>query len=472
MSELCYLPARELVRLMLAGELSATEVLRAHLDQIDWVNPRVNALVSLRPDVALKDARAADDAYTAGAPLGPLHGLPMAFKDTHDAAGFPTTHGSRIHADNIADKDELIVSRLRAAGVVRLGKTNVPEFAAGSHTFNSLFGTTRNPYDLTRSAGGSSGGAAASLASGMQPLADGSDMGGSLRNPASFCNVVGLRPSPGRVPTYPASLPWQTLATQGPMARTVSDLALMLSVMAGPSARAPLSISEDPSVFADPLDTDLTGLRVGWSPDLGGSLPVESAVLDAIGPRLRLFEELGCNVDEAKPDFTSAEFVFRTLRAWQFRATMGELLTAHPGLLKPALEWNIQQGAELTADDVSTAWRLQAELFERFADYFSEYDVLVLPVSQVVPFDADLEYPQVIESVAQETYLDWMRSCYFVSAIGLPALSIPAGFTPDGLPVGLQLVGPYRSERRLLEIGHAFEAASQPSFVKPDAALA
>ena len=468
MSELCFRSARELVGLMEAGEVSAVEVAQAHLDQVDRVNPSVNAVVSLDPEITLADARVADDARAAGRSLGPLHGLPMAFKDTHDVAGFPTTYGSPIHAQNRPAQSELLVARLRAAGVVRLGKTNVPEFAAGSHTFNPLFGTTRNPYDLSRSAGGSSGGAAASLASGMQPLADGSDMGGSLRNPASFCNVVGLRPSPGRVPIHPAVLPWQTLAVQGPMARSVDDLALMLGVIAGPDDRVPLSITDSAAVGGS-LDRDLTGLRIGWSPDLGGALPVERAVVDVIRRRLHLFEDLGCDVVEVEPDFSGADRCFRTLRAWQFQATFGELLASYPGRLKPSLEANIREGAEVTAADVATAQKVQGELFQRFAAAFADdYDVLVLPVSQVVPFDADLEYPTVIEGVAQQSYLDWMASCYYISAIGLPALSVPAGFTPEGLPVGMQLVGPYRQERLLLEVGRACELASgEREFVRP-----
>ncbi|KAB2812883.1 amidase [Pimelobacter simplex] len=469
MSELCFRTARELVALMEAGEVSAVEVAQAHLDQVDRVNPAVNAVVSLDPEITLADARAADDARRSGRLLGPLHGLPIAFKDTHDAAGFPTTYGSPIHAQNRPAESELLVARLRAAGAVRLGKTNVPEFASGSHTFNTLFGTTRNPYDLTRSAGGSSGGAAASLASGMQPLADGSDMGGSLRNPASFCNVVGLRPSPGRVPIHPNPLPWQTLAVQGPMARNVGDLALMLGVIAGPDDRVPLSITEDPAVFAGVLDRDLTGLRIGWSPDLGGALPVEREVVDVIRRRLHLFEDLGCDVVEVQPDFSGADRCFRTLRAWQFQATFGDLLATHPGELKPSLEANIREGADVTAADVAVASKLQGELFQRFAAAFAdEYDVLVLPVSQVLPFDADLEYPTVIEGVAQPTYLDWMASSYYVSAIGLPALSVPAGFTDGGLPVGMQLVAGYRRERLLLEVGRGLElAAGDPPFTPP-----
>ncbi len=472
MNEICFLSARELAAATCSGALSSAEVLEAHLQQIERVNPSVNAIVSLDAERAREAARTADEAYVRGEDLGPLHGIPVAFKDTHDAAGFPTTNGSLACVGSVAEQDELIVRRMRDAGVVPLGKTNVPEFAAGSHTFNRVFGTTCNPYDLTRSAGGSSGGAAASLASGMQALADGSDMGGSLRNPASFCNVVGLRPSPGRVPTARAEHPWQTLAVQGPMARSVADVALMLSVVAGPDPRAPLSISEGGDQFAAPLDdVDPTGWRIGWSPDLGGSVPVDPEVLAVLEPQLSLFELLGCHVERVELDFDGAEFAFRTLRAWQFRDSFGDLLNRHPELVKESLAWNIREGGKVTSDDLAKAMRIQGALFQRFRRYFDEYDVLLMPVSQVPAFDADLEYPQVVDGVAQHTYLDWMRSCYLISVTASPALSVPAGFTRGGLPVGFQIVGPYRAERRVLEIGHVFECANGSGRIRPGLAI-
>ncbi len=460
MEELHYASARDLLRALRRREVSAREVLHAHLARIEATNPQVNAVVTLTAERALDEAAAADDALVAGAEVGPLHGLPMLYKDTHDTAGIRTTYGSPIFADNVPDRDELVVQRVRAAGAITLGKSNVPEFAAGSHTVNPVFGLTRNPYDLSRSAGGSSGGAAAALACGMTPLADGSDMGGSLRNPASFCNVVGLRPSPGRVPSWPDAVPWSTLSVQGPLARTVADAALLLSVQAGPDPRSPIAIEQPGSGFAAPLDRELTGLRVAWSPDFGGALPVEAAVVDALRPAADVFERLGCVVEEACPDFAGADEAFRVLRAWQFELAFGDLRRQHPDTLKPSLVWNIDEGRKLTGPDIGRAEVLHAALFERMREFFESFDVLLLPTSQVPPFPAEQEYPTSVAGVPQRTYLDWMRSAYFVTITGSPALSVPAGFTPNGLPVGLQIVGPHRADLAVLQVGHGFERAT------------
>lgn len=456
------LTAREMAAALRRREVSAREVVTAHLERIEAVDGAVNAVVTRVPERALAEAAAADDRLARGEPVGPLHGLPMAHKDTHHTAGVRTTSGSPL-ADHVPVADELLIERLREAGAITIGKTNVPEFAAGSHTFNPIFGTTRNPYAPDRSAGGSSGGAAAALACGMHPLADGSDMGGSLRNPASFCNVVGLRPSPGRVPTHPSATPWATLAVQGPMARTVGDAALLLSVMAGPDPRSPIALQDPGSTFAAPLDRDLTGLRVAWSPDLG--VTVDPAVRAALDPRV--FEALGADVEEACPDLTGADEVFRTLRAWQFALAMGPLADAHPGALKPAIVANIEHGRRLTGDDIARAETLRGALFQRMRSFFERYDVLLAPVSQVPPFDADLEYPTEIDGVPHPHYLDWMASAYLISATGHPALSVPAGFTPGGLPVGLQIIGPHRGDLLVLQVGHVYEAATQVGLRRP-----
>lgn len=472
MSEsLCHRSATDLAELIRSGEVSAREVMRAHLEQIDRLNPQVNALVSLDPERALGAAAAADERWASGEPVGPLHGLPIAHKDTHDTAGIRTTRGSPLLADNVPERDELVVERLKAAGTIAMGKTNVPEFAAGSHTFNPVFGTTANPYAPDRSAGGSSGGAAAALACRMQPLADGSDMGGSLRNPASFCNVVGLRPAPGRVPTWPDVAAWSTLSVQGPMARTVADVALKLSAIAGPDDRSPISITEPGSVFRGSLETDLSGLRVAFSPDLGGDLVVDPQVRAVLEPAARVLADIGGRVEEAAPDLAGADEVFRTLRAWQFELALGELRDAHPDQIKPSLRDNIDAGRALTGAAVGRAERLHTELYHRVREFFTHHDVLALPVSQVPPFDIELEFPTEIGGVAMTSYLDWMRSAYWISATGCPALSVPAGFTPDGRPVGLQLVAPHRGERRLLEIAHAFEQATQHARTLPRLAL-
>ncbi|AYF76957.1 amidase [Nocardia yunnanensis] len=465
-SDLCYASARELAGWLRAGELSAVEVVRAHLDRIERLNGKVNAIVTLLPEQALEAAAIADARLATGYQPGPLHGIPMAHKDTHDTAGIRTTYGSPLLAENVPERDELVIERLEAAGVITLGKTNVPEFAAGSHTVNPLFGATRNPYDLGKSAGGSSGGAAAALACGMQPLADGSDMGGSLRNPASFCNVVGFRPSPGRVPTWPDPLAWSTLAVQGPMARTVADAALLLSVLAGPDPRSPTAISEPGSLFAAPLDRELHGLRVAWAPDLGGAVPVEPAVRDVLDRAVRVFAGLGAVVHEDCPDLSGAEEVFRTLRAWQFAAGLSPLL-AHRDRIKADLVWNIEQGLTLTGAELAEAEVLHTLLFHRVREFFERYDILLAPVSQVPPFDVDLDYPEQIAGEPMRTYLDWMRSAYLISATGCPALSVPGGFTTAWLPVGLQIIGPHRADRLVLEVGHTFEQATGFATVRP-----
>ncbi|MEV8317747.1 amidase [Streptomyces sp. NPDC059900] len=464
---LVHLTARELAAAIRTRELSAREVVQAHLDRIEQVNAAVNAVVTLTAERALDAARAADEQTVRGAPLGPLHGLPVAHKDTHDTRGIRTTYGTPLLADNVPDRDELIVERIRGAGAITIGKTNVPEFAAGSHTVNPVFGATRNPYDLKRSAGGSSGGAAAGLACGMHPLADGSDMGGSLRNPASFCNVVGLRPSPGRVPTWPDATPWSTMAVQGPMARTVADAALLLSAVAGPDPRSPISLETPGSAFAGPLERDLTGLRIAWSPDLGGAVPVDREVTDVLAPAVMAFAGLGCTVEEACPDLSGADEVFRTFRAWQFHLALGSLTRTAADRIKPSLVRNVQQGRDLTGADLERATVLHGELFHRVREFFEQYDALILPTSQVVPFPVEEEYPDTVGGVAMTDYLEWMRSAYLVSATGSPALSVPAGFTPAGLPVGLQIVGPHRGDLQVLQIGHAFEQATRHGERRP-----
>lgn len=456
----CFQTARELTAAMQAGTLSAREVLEAHLAQIERVNPSVNAVVTLVADRARREARALDDRQVRGEPLGALHGLPVAHKDTHLTAGIRTTFGSPTLRNNVPAEDELVVERLRQAGAITIGKTNVPEFAAGSHTVNPVFGATLNPYDRSRSAGGSSGGAAVAVACGMQPIADGSDMGGSLRNPAAFCNVVGLRPSPGRVPTYPAAMAWSTMSVQGPIARTVGDVALALSVMAGADPRSPIAINEAGAAFAVPLETDLTGLRVAWSPTFGGALPVDPAIVEALAPQVGVFEALGCVVEEACPDLRGADEVFRTLRGWHFDQALGPVLDRSPEDVKDTIAWNVNQGRQLRGADVARAEVLHTSLFHRVRRFFETYDVLLAPVTQVLPFDVDLEYPTEVAGVAQETYLDWMRSCYWISATGCPALSVPAAFTTGGLPVGLQVVGRHHGDLAVLQVGHAFERAT------------
>lgn len=440
------------------GEISARELLDLHLARIAERNPELNAIVNLDEERARAGAAAADEALTKG-DVGPLHGLPFAIKDTHSAAGWPTTFGSPLFRDHVAEQDDLVVERIRQAGAVVIGKTNVPEFAAGSHTFNTVFGTTLNPVDPGFSAGGSSGGAACALAAGMVPLADGSDMGGSLRNPASFCGVVGLRPSLGRVPDWPTGNAWETTATSGPMARNVGDLALLLSVVAGPDPRSPQALGDPGIVFAPPVAGSLTGLRVAVSVDLGGAFEVDTEVAGVVEASRAVFEGAGATVSSAYPALPEADDTFRTLRAWHFQALFGELLAANPDGFKQSLADNIRAGEHLTGADVARAYAQRTALSERMREFFGGYDLLVLPTSQVPPFPADQEYPAAINGRAQETYLDWMRASYLITVTGCPAISVPFGHTAGGLPIGVQLVAPHGSDRFLLEAAAAFEAA-------------
>jgi amidase len=447
-------PARRLRDAVARRELSAVEVVAAHLERIDEVNPRVNAIVTVVPERALAEAAALDDRR---GPPGLLQGLPVAVKDLMDTAGIRTTYGSRIYADHVPAADALIVQRLRAAGAIVIGKTNTPEFGAGSHTFNEVFGPTRNPYDLMRSAGGSSGGAAAALAAGMVPIADGSDLGGSVRNPASFCNVVGLRPSPGRVASTRTGNAWDPMSLLGPMARTVDDAALLLAAIAGPDPRAPLSIDEDPASFAVVTSADLRGRRVLWSATAGG-LPVEPEVTAALAPARRALGDLGVQLIVDEPDLTGADQAFETFRALEFAAGHAHDVRDHPTLVKAEVVDDVRRGEALTAREIIRAGELRTDLFRRMVALLKTVELVATPTVQVAPFDVELRAPEQVAGIAMERYITWMRSCSRISTTTLPAISIPAGFTDRGLPVGLQLVGRHRGEAALLAAAAALEA--------------
>jgi len=471
-SEICFMTARDLVQAITQKELSAREVMAAHLEQIEGCNPAVNAIVTLLPERAMAAADLADQAVSRGEPLGPLHGLPIAHKDLVLTKGIRTTFGSPIFADFVPEEDALIVERLRLAGALTIGKTNTPEFGAGSQTFNEVFGVTRNPYDPSKTCGGSSGGAAVALACGMIPIADGSDTGGSLRNPANYCNIVGFRTSPGRVPSWPKLAGWATLSVQGPMARTVGDVALMLSAMAGPDARSPISLPEPGGLFRRPLDRDFHGVRIAWSPDFG-KLPVDPRVTGALESQCHVFEDLGCQVDRAQPDFSGADEAFKVLRAWEFEISYGELLDSHPGQIKDTVVWNTEEGRRLTGPQIGQAERKRTELYQRVRRFMEEYEFMLFPVSQVPPFDVDQPYVTEVNGVEMGTYIDWMKSCYYISILGLPAISVPCGFTEEGLPVGLQIVGRNHDDWGVLQLAHAFEQASgfwrvRPPMVRTD----
>jgi amidase len=447
-----------MARRIRAKDLSAREVMIAHLDRIAQVNPRVNAIVTLVADRAMAQAADADEALARGDDVGPLHGLPIAHKDLQLTKGIRTTFGSPIFTRFVPDQDSLIVERLRAAGAIAVGKTNTPEFGAGSQTFNPVFGSTLNPYDQTKTCGGSSGGAAVALACGMLPIADGSDMGGSLRNPASFCNVVGLRPSPGRVPTWPAADAWSTLSVDGPMARTVADIALILSAIAGPDARSPLALATPGRAFAAPLARDVRGMRVAWWKTLGGA-PVDPRVRDAVNAQRTVFESLGCCVSDAEPDFSDFDAVFKIVRALAFLIGVAPRVERHRDLVKDTILWEIGRGEQLTPAEIAWAHVKRSELYHRMRQFMERYDVFVLPTVQVPPFDVNQPYPTEIDGVKMDTYIDWMQSCYFISIVGNPAISVPCGFTPEGLPVGVQIVARHQDDFGVLQIAHAFECA-------------
>ena len=471
MNELCAKTAVELRNLIDEKKISAVELLDVHLEQIALTNPSLNAIVTLVPDHAQQMAAKIDHQIAKGENPGLLAGLPMAHKDLVQTKGIRTTFGSRLFEDFVPKENALVVQRLIDAGGITVGKTNVPEWGAGSQTFNDVFGETKNPFDLTRTCGGSSGGAAVALAARMLPLADGSDMGGSLRNPASFCNVVGFRTSPGRVPVYPVRDGWSNLSVLGPMARTVADCALMLAAITGPDDRNPISLPDSAELFLQTLESNQKGTRVAFSPDFGGQLPVEPAVQHVITQGMKVFSDLGCKVNENCPDFSGADEVFKTLRAWTFASQHGEGVRLHPEYYKETIIWNVEAGLKLSATDVSAANNLRTDIYQRVNTFFQDYDFLVLPVSQVTPFPLSDEYVTSINGTRMETYIDWMKSCYYITVTGLPAISIPCGFTPEGLPVGIQIIGKRLQDLAVLRIAYAFEQATETWKTQPNISL-
>jgi amidase len=482
------LEATALADMLRSGAVSAREVVTSFLQRIDDVDGLINAIPTLVPERALADADEADRRRACGGDLGPLHGLPIAVKDLVDTAGIRTTCGSPIYRDHVPAEDALLVQRLRRAGAIVVGKTNTPEFGAGSQTFNPVFGATRNPYDTSRTAGGSTGGGAAAVAAGMLPFADGSDMGGSLRNPASFCNVIGLRPTPGRVPELPADDAWDALSVSGPIARTVADLALLLGALAGPDPRAPLSLAALPPLEPSPsralvpprpagrplplersrppvrplgleLSRSLERVRVAWSRDLGG-LPIAPEVTAVLEEGRRAVDGLGWQIEEAEPDLRVADEVFEVLRALSFVRALHHEYVAHRDLLKDTVVQNIEAGLRLTPLRIAAAQAEQAAIFARTVDFFARFDVLAAPATQVAPFPVEKEWVDEIDGRRLSTYTDWMRSCSRITVTAHPAVSVPCGFTADGLPVGLQLVGRYGDEARLLAIAEMVATAT------------
>jgi amidase len=450
--DICNRSAIELAQLLRNRTLSACDVVAAHLTRIEAINPLVNAIVTLAADQAMAAARAADERLARGEPAGPLHGLPIAHKDLLPTAGIRTTFGSPIFRDHVPAEDAPLVARLKAAGAITIGKTNTPEFGAGSQTFNPVFGPTLNPYDTTRTCGGSSGGAAVALACRMLPLADGTDMGGSLRNPAAFCGVVGMRPSAALVGADLSS-GWASLSVDGPLARSVADVAMMLDAIRVPAARVGEPLS-------DVRGRSFEGVRIAWSTPLAG-VPFEPRIVEAVDRQRPLLEVFGCRVENAAPDLTEADGIFRTLRAKAFVEKHGETVRLHGALVKDVVREEVAIGARLSAADVEAAERARHALRHRIRRFMERYEFFVLPTTQVLPFDVRQPFVGEIAGTTLNSYIDWMKSCYLISTIGHPAISVPCALV-DGLPVGLQIVGRDGDDRGVLQLAAAFEEARGP----------
>lgn len=466
-SELITATALELSQWIRERHVSCREVMTAFLDHIERVNPRANAIVSLRDRATLLAEAAERDAQLArGDYLGWLHGIPQAPKDLTATAGIASTQGSPIFRDEVPKADALLAARVREQGAIFIGKTNTPEFGLGSHTYNTVFGTTLNAYDPTRSAGGSSGGAAVALALRMLPVADGSDMMGSLRNPAGWNNVFGFRPSQGRVPSVPAiDAFYHQLGTAGPMGRTVPDVAMLLATQAGFDARAPLSLSDDPREFHGSLARDFGGARIGWLGDYDGYLPMEDGVLALCETALKDFEAIGCRVDAARADFPMAKLwdCWLTLRRFLVSGTLGVHYRdpARRALLKPEAQWEAEQGSKLSGEDVWNATVARTQWYHAVLALFERYDYLALPSAQVFPFDANEHWPKSIAGRAMDTYHRWMEVVIGGTLAGLPVVCVPAGFNANGLPMGLQLIGKPRADFSVLQLAHAYDLATQ-----------
>ena len=465
-TDICYMRARDMADLIRQKKLSAREVMQAHLKQIQRVNPKVNAIVTLvDEDHLMAQALAADESLAKGKWLGPLHGLPVGVKDLHETNGIRTTYGSPLHRDFVPDFDCRVVQREKNAGAIVIGKTNVPEFGLGSQTFNPVFGPTRNPYDVTKTCGGSTGGGCVALACGMVPLADGSDMGGSLRNPPNFCNVVGIRPSPGRVPNVPTQLGWFTLSVPGPVARNVADCAFFLSILAGYDHHSPISIELPGTPFAQPLGRSFKGVRVAMFKDLG--LPWEAEVKSAVQAQRKVFESLGCIVEEAEPDFSDANECFLAWRHWSTELSFGDLIATHGDQLNEYIHWHVQEGRKLTGTYLSRIEAKRTALYQRMAAFMNKYEFFILPVNQVLPFAVETHYPAEIAGTKMENYIAWMKSAYFISAVGNPAMSVPCAFSGSGLPIGIQIVGRHHDDWGVLQMAYAFEQATNVGKRRP-----
>ena len=469
--DLCMLDATALVAMMRQRKVSSVELMKASLSQISRVNPKVNAIVTLvDEEQLLAAAQAADDALAKGNWLGPLHGMPIGVKDLHPTKGIRTTYGSPLHKDEIPTADCLLVEREKQAGGIVIGKTNVPEFGLGSQTFNPVFGATKNPHDLTKTCGGSTGGGCVAVACGMVPLADGSDFGGSLRNPANFCGVAGFRPSPGRVPNTPAPLAWQPFSVSGGVARTVGDVAYFLSVLSGPDQQSPIVLEQSGTQFAQRLaGRSFKGVRVAMFTDMG--LPWEPEVKAAVQAQRGVFESLGCIVEDAEPDFQDANECLLAWRHWIYESRFGDLIATHGDQLNDYVHWHVEEGRKLTGSYLSRMELKRSALYQRVRGFLERYAFFVLPVNQVLPFDLTQPHPTSINGVAMESYMAWMKSAYYISAVGNPAASVPCAFSTSGLPIGIQIVGRSHDDWGVLQMAFAFEQARGLNKKRPMPAL-
>jgi amidase len=463
-SDIVMMDALPLGRALRAKQISCVEVMNAYLDHIDRFNPAVNAITSLRERKELiAEAAQRDEQLARGEDMGPLHGMPQAIKDLAAAKGIPFTQGSPIYKDTIPTEDALFVERMRNAGAIIIGKTNVPEFGLGSQSYNTVFGMTRNAFDQTKTSGGSSGGAGVALALRMLPVADGSDHGGSLRNPAAFNNVLGFRTSYGRVPHHAEDVFLTGLSVKGPMARTVEDLQMLLSVQAGYDDRVPLSIENPQSYNVPSLTCDVKGKRIGWLGEFG-NLPMDAGVREVCREALRTLEGMGCIVEEAKPNF-DAETVWKAwlvLRAWMAGGKLRPLYDNPKtrALMKPEAQWEVEEGYKLSAYDITAASEVRNAWYKEVRRLFQRYDYLTLPSASVFPFPVETHWPQEIAGKKMDTYHRWMQVVIPITMSGCPSLGTPVGFNAAGLPMGMQIVGPMHAEHAVMQLANAYEEAT------------
>ncbi len=468
MTELCDLTAVELRRLIGAKTISPVELLESCLRRIEAVNPVLNAITATCIERARGEAKAAEQAVMRGDRLGALHGLPVGIKDLNETGGLRTTFGSTLYADYVPAKDERMVAAVRAAGAIVVGKTNVPEFGAGANTNNPVYGATGNPFDPPRICGGSSGGSAVALATGMLPICTGSDTGGSLRIPAAFCGIVGFRPSPGLVPSERRPLGWTPISVLGPMGRNVADTMLLLSAQVSGDSRDPFAHDVNPADFAAPRPVDLSTLRVAVSADLGG-MALDPSLRATFDERMALIADCFKNAERRDPDMAGADEAFNILRAISFQAQFGERVAKHRDKLGPSLIENYEQGATMTLADAARGHAMQTRIYRAFQDFFDEFDILICPTVSVPPFPVTQRYATEVGGRAMDNYFHWLAPTYWITLTGHPCISIPCGLEPSGTPFALQICGPARSDRFVLDVAHALEQrlAHDPRTARP-----